>query len=668
MAALLLMVASLAQALDRPHTVSLRVARIAHSQLSADALRLQFQPMTLDAPATLELEAERLTLPALAQTLREVRFQCEPSMQARPDAPGLAEWSCQGPVRWRGGSGNWSLGWRSASDLSAVQLKLLQGRSEVVVDLPLAGRNLGVQGRRLPAAWLQLLLPRWQWQAGRFDGRFDLLPGARLRGQVQATALAGQSPDGQIALAEVSMGGPFEMRTGSDGMLTVTATPTLTAGEVLAGPVYVGWPAGSAVALDLSVAGKGSRWAVNHVRLTEQGFGGEVSAQIDTADDSWLQQAQARIGIDLGQRYERYLDGLMSWLGQREVQAAGMLELRLGLGPDAHLQRVDAQFKDVDLRHPAGRFDLHGINGDLAFRDDGEVEAASTLTWQRLGLSGLPMQAGRLVASSRGGELTAQSPVVMGLFGGSVALDDLRIRPLAESGDLLSATVALRDIDMTSLAMAFGWPAFPGRLDANLPGLRYAGDRLTVDGQLDIEAFDGSIDIGALVIERPFGVAPALGADIRMRGLDLRPMTEVFRFGRIEGRLDADMLGLRLLDWRPVAFDATLRTQESGRRRISQLAVEQLTRVGGGGPVAGLQGRLLSTFDSFGYRRIGLSCRLANDVCQMGGVEGEDGGYTILQGSGLPQITIRGFQRRVDWPVLVERLQAMLAGATPTVE
>lgn len=666
--ALLGLAAVPARALDLHHEVNLRIARISHGQVSAEAVRLRLLPMALETPAKLNLEIARLDLPTLGQNLRQVRFECQPSMQARPDAPELATWACRGPVHWRGGAANWTLSWRSDSDLSDVEVRLAQGRSEVIVKLPLADSPFSAQLRRAPVAWLQVLLPQWQWQEGRIDGRVEQLPDARWHGQVQATALAAQSPDGGVAVAGVNLSGPFDLHRRGNGDLAFAATPTLGAGELLAGPVYVGWPADSEVKLDLSLAGQGKRWQLDHLRLTDQGFGVELSGRVDGAADAWIEAVEARVGIDLALRYERYLDGVMSWLGQRGVSASGLLEVRAGLGPGGRLRRLDAQVQDVDFRHPEGRFDLAGVNGELAFRDDGDAEASGALTWRRLGLSGLPMQAGRLTMTSRSGELHAQAPVVVGLFGGSVNIGDLLIRPVADEGDRVSASVALRDIDMTALATAFGWPAFPGRLDAELPRLRYASERLAVDGKLDIEAFGGGIDIGSLAIERPFGVAPALAADVQMRGLDLQPMTEVFGFGRIEGRLDADISGLRLLDWRPVAFDASLRTHESGRRRISQLAVEQLTRIGGGGSVAGLQGRLLSTFDSFGYRRIGLSCRLANDVCEMGGIEGEDGGYTILQGAGLPQITIRGFQRRVDWPILIGRLQAMLAGATPTVE
>ena len=171
-------------------------------------------------------------------------------------------------------------------------------------------------------------------------------------------------------------------------------------------------------------------------------------------------------------------------------------------------------------------------------------------------------------------------------------------------------------------------------------------------------------------MERPFGVAPTLAADIGFDSLDLQPLTAAFGFGEISGRLDGEIRGLRLVDWEPVAFDARLRTDDAakGPRRISQRAVKDLSSVGGAGIVAGLQGSLLRVFDTFGYARIGLRCRLANNVCEMGGIDSSGPGYTIVEGAGLPRITVVGHQRRVDWPVLLDRLKAATAGQTPIVQ
>src|SRR3546814_4767956 len=75
-----------------------------------------------------------------------------------------------------------------------------------------------------------------------------------------------------------------------------------------------------------------------------------------------------------------------------------------------------------------------------------------------------------------------------------------------------------------------------------------------------------------------------------------------------------------------------------------------------------LQARLIGLFDDFGYSRIGISCRLANQVCAMGGLHSSGDGFTIVEGAGIPRLDVVGFNRNVDWPTLVERLAAVGSG------
>ncbi|RYD16783.1 MAG: hypothetical protein EOP90_02085 [Lysobacteraceae bacterium] len=184
--------------------------------------------------------------------------------------------------------------------------------------------------------------------------------------------------------------------------------------------------------------------------------------------------------------------------------------------------------------------------------------------------------------------------------------------------------------------------------------------------------FDGHLGLNSLVLERPFGVAPSLGANIHFENLDLEQVTSAFSFGGMSGRLFGTINGLRLVDWSPVAFDAWLRTRGGGR--MSYKAVDDLTSIGGG-MSGGLQTMALKLFDTFGYRQLGLRCRLREQVCLMGGIDpapaaadSRGGGYTIVEGSGVPRITIVGHRRQVDWPMLVNRLEEATRGQGPVVE
>ncbi len=666
------------------NVLRLGLDRVVHPQVEADELTLVFLPASDARPARLQLQAARMRLPSLKQTLREVSFECPP--EPLPAASATSEtakasgddseavvvpvWRCEGPLAWRGGRG-WRLGMQADEALAQASIRLWQGSSEVALELPLSGKPLAVNARRVGAAWLNALAPQMRWQSGQVDASLSLQAAAEQQTQWQGTlrtrALAAENTSGSLSLAGIELSAPITVGSGKGGAITVDTEPTIRSGELLAGSYYLGWPSASQVAVKIGLTGTGSEWELRRFELADTGV--EVSAEgtFATGEGAGLRALSARYRFDLERSYARYLDGAMAAVGQGGLIATGRVEGRVELGEAGRLMAVDANLGKVDLRHPQGRYTLSGLDGSVALRR-GDAPAPFDLTWQRLAVYSLAAGPGIIRGESLGGELRAREPVVLDLLGGRLVAGDLVVRPLTDTGSRVQTSLQVDGIDVAGLARAFGWPEFGGRLSGRLPRIHYDGDLLDVDGEIDMSLFDGKVVMDGLSIERPFGVAPALSADVRLTGLDLQPMTEVFGFGRIEGRLNGAITGLRLLDWHPVAFKARLATAESGRRRISQLAVEQLTRIGGGGAAAGIQGRLLGVFDSFGYRRIGLSCELMNDVCTMGGVDESGGGYTILQGSGLPLITIRGFQTRVDWPVLVSRLQAAVSGTAPTVE
>ena len=54
---------------------------------------------------------------------------------------------------------------------------------------------------------------------------------------------------------------------------------------------------------------------------------------------------------------------------------------------------------------------------------------------------------------------------------------------------------------------------------------------------------------------------------------------------------------------------------------------------------------------------------------RMDGVGPAGNGYIIVAGAGLPRIQVVGFQRRVDWPTLVARLESATSGqAAPIIK
>jgi hypothetical protein len=188
--------------------------------------------------------------------------------------------------------------------------------------------------------------------------------------------------------------------------------------------------------------------------------------------------------------------------------------------------------------------------------------------------------------------------------------------------------------------------------------MRFEDGVFEVGGGLRVQAFEGEISVEHLRIRDPLGAVPVLTADARLRGLDLRALTQTFSFGRIEGHLDGDLQNLQLVAWEPDRFDLHLYTPpgDRSRRRISQRAVENLTELGSGLP-GGLSASFLGVFEEFSYSAIDAKVGLRGSTAEIDGLARDGGGYYLVRGSGLPRIDVIGRNRRVAWQELVERLQ-----------
>ena len=334
------------------------------------------------------------------------------------------------------------------------------------------------------------------------------------------------------------------------------------------------------------------------------------------------------------------------------------------------LQAIDASLHGVGLRDPNERFVFDGLQGDVRYSAGAPVQ--SELRWAGGKLYGLEFDAARLPFASADGLLRFREDASVPIMGGTMTFRGLTIRPpQGEAGADIRFGLVLDDIDFGRVSTALGLPAFQGRLSGSIPNARYANERIDFDGGLSMQLFDGRVAFSSLALERPFGSAPSLSADIAFDDLDLLRLTEVLGFGSISGRLDGRIDGLRLVDWTPVAFDARFITdeREGVKQRISQRAVQNISSVGDASFVTSLQGQLIGLFDDFGYRRIGIGCRLANEVCSMSGLHSGNNAFTIVEGAGLPRLDVVDFNRQVDWPTLVERLAAVGSGdVKPVVE
>jgi hypothetical protein len=661
-----LLVAAAAPAQSR--SVRAQADAVRSGVASMERVELALQWAEGEDTGQLEIRVGQLDFPLLSYRARDLAWRC-PLVRGED-----GNWLCNGQVTVAGGR---SHALSLAISSGSTRADLAVGGSRISYESQAASPDLSrVQVQEIPVAWLDAFLAGlWadgQWTEGTIGGRLDVI--APTAGALQVLAdlqLAGlglETPDGSLAAAGVTTHLALDYRQPGASQ-RVRAKFTTGGGALLAQGLYVELPT-TPVAIEVSAEQDGEgpwrlpafSWRDAGVLQVDGSAGLDAQAEVRDLD------FELRLG-DLAVARDRYLSGFLAPAGFGDLVLSGAGSARLQLA-GGELQAMAMTLAGVTAVDPRQRFTLAGLQGDLRWTA-GQAAVKSRLGWASGALYGIGLGAAVFDFGSVGGELRLAAPVAVDVLAGNVSLDDLRWQaPSGDKGTRFQLGATLDGLDLGSLSQRLGWPPFTGSLDGRIPSARYERGVLTLDGGLAMQLFGGSIALSELVMERPFGIAPTLSADIVIEDIDMAPMTAAFGFGTITGRLDGRIANLRMVDWSPVAFDARLQTDPDwkGRRRISQRAVEDISKVGGAGLVAGLQTQILKIFDDFGYARIGLACRLRDNVCAMDGVSSAGDGYTIVEGSGLPRIQVVGFRRQVDWPTLVDRLKAATEGQAPVIQ
>ncbi|HVI54864.1 MAG TPA: hypothetical protein VM621_07415 [Luteibacter sp.] len=614
----------------------------------------------------LKLSADRADIPAMGW--RKLGVALDGSL----DRDELGRWVFDGSLRLKGapGAALTDARLRMVADESAntLELSVTQDKASARIALPIdQTTHAQITLKGLPAGWLNGLLSTvWAGRTttGRVDAdlALDLLDnGVQASGQFALDGAGFDSPGGKLAGQKLSGAGRLGLDSRA-GSTSIDLDASLKGGEVLIGPLYAALP-GHAVQLAVTTRSQKGVLSIPRLRLTDPDalqLEGELAFN---ANGDLTQLQMDRFNARLPAAYDRYGTGWLRSMGIDGLVGSGEVSGQVTVdasGPTAFALQTGS----LDLSLAQGRLGVKGLHGSLDWSATGD-RPATKLGWRALQVYKIPNGAAEGSWRSRGGSLALEKPLAIPVLDGQFRVQSLAWKPAAASGERLQTSLALTQVDMAALCRALGWPEFKGTIGGAVPSMRYVDDHLEMGGGLSLSVFDGFVDITRMTLSQPFGNAPVLTGNIALRQLDLGLLTSVFDFGSMTGRLDGSLDELRLVAWVPAAFKASFVANDGGR--ISQKAVNNLTAVGGGGIAGGLQGTVLKIFKTFGYKRIGLTCVLKGDVCSMGGLGNTKDGYTIVEGSGLPRLTVVGHQREVDWPTLVRRLQAATEGGGPVV-
>ena len=616
----------------------------------------------------LRIRATLLDFPLISYQEKNLDWQC-PLIRTKN-----AGWQCNGKIR-----GNNSPAYLLALDYSpaGTSVDLRINDKKIRYENSVASPDLSrIELEKIPVAWLKAYLAGlWRegkWTTGNIGGRIDVLTPAKAPFEVitdlQLADVGLETPDGWLAAA--AMQGRLHLNYREVGKQTSIQTRyTAQGGEFLAQGLYVLFPK-TPVEIEVSMLKQGvGIWMIPQISWQDANVlnlkgNASLNAKAELADlDLDLNLP------DLATARDRYLSGFLAPAGFPNLILNGSTQAKISMR-DKQLHQLDVKLASINAIDDKARFTFADVNGDLRWTTE-QANVQSAFTWNSAAMYGIGLGKAKFAFDSTGGSLNLSQATNIQALEGIIRVDHFRWQPpSADLSTRFDLGMSMDKLDMASLSQRLGWPAFSGSISGKIPNARYQNNVLNLDGGLQISVFGGEVALSNLVMERPFGVAPTLSADVALDNIDMEPMTKAFDFGSITGSLDGYIRNLRLVDWSPVAFDARFYTDDKwkGKRRISQKAVRDISSVGGSGLMAGLQAQVLKIFEDFGYEKIGISCKLKDNVCAMDGIGSAGDGYIIVAGGGLPRIQVVGFRRRVDWPTLISRLQAATEGQTPVIK
>lgn len=504
-------------------------------------------------------------------------------------------------------------------------------------------------------------------------GRGANVSDIRAQGRVQQ--LIANNESGSIATDGLTARFDVALARAQDGW-RYRANAVAEHGQAYAEPIFVDF---GVHALELTARGTfigTERLSVEEFRLAHAGV---LSAQghgvlLDFTQDQPLRDLEVEIeALQFPGAYETYLQPLLLDTDFKSLQMSGAVsgEISIRTGEP---YAIRLSLDDVNIEDDQASLALRGVQGlfDWSARREGD-RPRSKLAWSGGAFYGLELGESTLEFATVGSDFELLAPTRIPLLDGALQLDALAVQRAGSEQLAFRVDASLEPISVARLCKAFGWPQFGGRVSGAISNLQLDEGVLTLGTTLEAQVFDGLVTVKDLRLDEPFGNWPRLYATIDLHELDLELVTSAFSFGRITGRLSGGIHDLELFNWSPVAFDARLLTPENdrSRHRISQRAVQNIGSIGGGGAgvTAALSSGFLRFFDDFNYARLGITCKLTNEVCEMGGVgPAPNGGYYLVQGRGLPRIDVIGNARRVDWPRLVQQLIAATESAGPIVD
>lgn len=251
------------------------------------------------------------------------------------------------------------------------------------------------------------------------------------------------------------------------------------------------------------------------------------------------------------------------------------------------------------------------------------------------------------------------------IWGGAVVLEGTEIHD--PFGKTMEITLGLRldGIDLSEVTRAVAPLALPGSLRSNFPEITVSSDGLLTRGNLTIHAFGGQIKVSNIQGSTPFSRLREVSMDVLLSNINLEEVSRSFEFGQMGGVIQGQIRDLSFTFGQPAGFELEIRSVK--KRGIKQYvnieAVNNLSILSTGSPFPFRRG-VLQLFKTFPYAKLGIYCKLENDIFTLRGTIHKNGVEYLIRRRGFRGIDVinQNLANRIRWKQMLSRLKAISQG------
>ena len=327
-----------------------------------------------------------------------------------------------------------------------------------------------------------------------------------------------------------------------------------------------------------------------------------------------------------------------------QIKGEGQLNLELRKRGEYFFLKGKAGFFDGFYSDPSKNIKISGVEIDFPFSFDmgfprvpGWIDfwfERGQLKFEQIQVNEIKLESIRMeMLAAR--NLFILKPVQTEIFGGTARIYETvgRFEPSQRS---FSGSLAFSLGNGRIESLISGQQNLPltGNFRIDMPSIRINKQKISTEGQIRVDIFQGTATINDIKIDRPFSKNRTFLCDIEFKNFNLKKVTDSLPFGQVTGFVEGKVKDLAVSYGQPEQFSLWIDSvkKKGFSQRFSMKAVDDISILSSGEKSSMGSAKLLSSFvSSFRYKKIGIFCSLQNDVFTLRGTIREKGKELLVK-------------------------------------